>query len=340
MKEEIQQNEKEFQKAHRADNAPPQSNNGGEEEESVESVPLYKNFKVIIPLFIVVVGIAIVSWNWYLGMRDYISTDDAYVDANRVSVSAKILGRVDSLMADEGDTVREGETLVKLDDTDLRAQEAQSRAALALAEENIALAKVSVDKAQTDFQRTSTQFKENIVPKEQFDNVQSELESSRARYNIAIAQVGAARAQLGVIESQLKNSVIQSPMSGVISKRWILPGDVVQPGQPIFSIYDLDNLWITANLEETNLAALHENDSVEVSIDSYPDRKFTGTVFQIGSNTASQFSLIPPNNASGNFTKVTQRVPVKISIHQAVNQSQDPVQLLPGMSAEVKVKVH
>ncbi|MDE3059281.1 MAG: HlyD family secretion protein [Bacteroidota bacterium] len=340
MKEETPRSGKDPQSVHGLNSNQPQNNNRNEDEEPVESVPLYKNFKVTIPLFIVVIGIAIGSWNWYLGMRDYISTDDAYVDANRVSVSAKILGRVDSLMTDEGDTVREGETLVKIDDTDLRAQEAQARAALALAEESISLAKVSLDKAQTDFQRTSTQFKENIVPKEQFDNTQSELESARARYNIAVAQVGTARAQLGVIESQIKNTVIQSPMSGVISKRWILPGDVVQPGQPIFSIYDLDNLWITANLEETNLAALHVNDSVEVSIDSYPNRKFTGTVFQIGSNTASQFSLIPPNNASGNFTKVTQRVPVKISIYQVVNRNQDPVQLLPGMSAEVKVKVH
>jgi membrane fusion protein (multidrug efflux system) len=313
--------------------------NKTEEEEPLESVPLYRNFKVIIPMFIVVLGIAIVAWNWYLGVRDYISTDDAYIDGNRVAISAKILGRIDSLNADEGDPVRVGETLVKLEDADLRAQEKQARAALILAQENVTLAKVSLDKAQTDFQRTATQYKENIVTKEQFDHAQSELESARARNNIAVAQVGAARAQLGVVESQLRNTVITAPMSGVVSKRWALPGDVVQPGQAILSIYDMKNIWVTANLEETKLIALSLNDSVAVSVDAFPKKKFSGTVYQIGSSTASQFSLIPPNNASGNFTKVTQRVPVKISIHQISSEDGPAIQLLPGMSVEVKVKV-
>lgn len=340
MNEEPRQKEEELRKTQKLTEPLLQSSNDSKgDEEPVESVPLYRNFKVIIPTFIVVLGIAIAAWNWYLGMRDYVSTDDAYVDGNRVAVSAKMLGRIDNLMADEGDTVRNGEILVKLDDTDLRAQEAQASAALALAQENVTLAKVGLDKAQTDFQRTATQYKENIVPKEQFDHAQSELESARARYNIAIAQVGTARAQRGVIESQLRNTVITSPMTGVVSKRWMLPGDVVQPGQPIFSIYDMKNIWVTANLEETKLAVLRVNDSVEVSVDAYPAQKFTGTVYQIGSNTASQFSLIPPNNASGNFTKITQRVPVKISIHQIPAGNRQPVQLLPGMSVEVKVKV-
>ena len=130
-------------------------------------------------------------------------------------------------------------------------------------------------------------------------------------------------------------------MNGVVSKRWALVGDVVQPGQPVFSIYDVKNIWVTANLEETSLAALQSNNIVEITVDSYPDEKFSGKVFQIGSNTASQFSLIPPNNASGNFTKITQRVPVKISIER--NAGANPhrrIDLLPGMSVEIKVKVH
>ena len=150
----------------------------------------------------------------------------------------------------------------------------------------------------------------------------------------------AAVAQLGIIDTQLKNTVISSPMSGMVSKRWALVGDVVQAGQPIFSVYDLKNIWVTANLEETSLAALRSSGKVEITVDSYPDVKFSGKVFQIGSNTASQFSLIPPNNASGNFTKITQRVPVKISIEQnASGNPQQRVDLLPGMSVEIKVKV-
>jgi membrane fusion protein (multidrug efflux system) len=316
------------------------STTNGNDAAPIESVPLYRNVKVVIPLFLVVLAIAIFSWQYYVRLRDFVSTDDAYIDGNRVSISAKILGRIDRLTVDEGDTVQQGQVLVNLDDSDLRAQEAQAKASLVLAQENILLAKVNLDKTRDDFQRASAQFKQNIIPKEQFDHALSEYESAKARSSIANAQTLAARAQLGIIETQLNNTVITSSMNGVVSKRWALVGDVVQAGQPVFSVYDLKNIWVTANLEETSLAALRSSDKVEITVDSYPDLKFSGKVFQIGSNTASQFSLIPPNNASGNFTKITQRVPVKISIER--NRAVDPQQkidLLPGMSVEVKVKV-
>jgi membrane fusion protein (multidrug efflux system) len=319
---------------------PPPSGNGASEEEAIESLPLYRNFKVVIPLFIIVVGLAIVAYYWYMGMREYVSTDDAYVDANRVAVSTKILGRIDTLTVDEGDSVQAGQLLVRLDDSDLRAQQAQARTALALAQENIVLANVNLDKAQTDFRRAAAQMKDKIITKEQYDNAQSELESAKARLSIALAQANTARAQIRVIETQLTNTVIISPMTGVVSKRWVLAGDVVSPGQPIFTLYDLKNLWVTANLEETSVSALRSADKVEIDVDAYPNRKFYGRVLQVGTNTASQFSLIPPNNASGNFTKVTQRVPIKISILPDSVSANDPsIQLLPGMSVEVKVKV-
>ncbi len=317
-----------------------QPKNGNGEEEPIESVPLYRNIKIIIPLFIVLFGLAFVTWQYYINARDFITTDDAYIDGNRVSISPKILGRIDELRVNEGDTVQEGEILVKIDDSDLRSQEDQARASLALTQENITLAEVNLDKAKTDYERASAQFKENIIPKEQYDHAKSEYESARARSSIANAQAFAAKAQLGIVETQLKNTIIVSPMDGVVSKRWALVGDVVQPGQSIFSVYDLKNIWVTANLEETSLEALRSSDKVEITVDSYPDIKFSGTVFQIGANTASQFSLIPPNNASGNFTKVTQRVPVKISIERSPGV--DPrrqIDLLPGMSVEIKVRV-
>jgi len=318
----------------------PSAPDNGNDDEPIESVPLYKNFKIVVPFFIVIIGMAILAYYWYIGSREYVSTDDAFVDANRVAISAKILGRIDSLTANEGDTVQSGQILVMLDDSDLRSQQAQTRTAIALAQENIVLANVSLEKAQTDYKRAMAQIKDNIITKEQFDHAQSEFESAKARIGIANAQVNSAKAQLNVVETQLKNTVIMSPMSGVISKRWALAGDVVSPGQPIFTVYDLKNLWVTANLEETSISVLRVGDNVEVSVDAYPDIKFSGKVFQMGSNTASQFSLIPPNNASGNFTKVTQRVPVKISIQPSAGPTEKtPIQLLPGMSVEVKVKL-
>jgi membrane fusion protein, multidrug efflux system len=317
---------------------PPQKENN--DEESIETVPLYKNVKVVIPLFLVVLALSIFAWNYYIQLRDYVSTDDAYIDADRVSVSAKILGRIDQLAADEGDSVRQGQILVRLDDSDLRAQETQAKSSLAFAHENILLAKVNLEKAETDFKRVSTQFHQSIIPKEQYDNAQSELASSRARLNISNAQAVSAQAQLGVIQTQLKNTIIASPMTGVISKRWVLTGDVVQPGQSVYTIYNVKDVWVTANLEETGLGALRLGDTVDISVDTYPHVKFGGTIIRLGSNTASQFSLIPPNNASGNFTKVTQRVPIKMSIERFSGTHPTQVKLLPGMSVEVKVKVH
>ena len=153
------------------------------------------------------------------------------------------------------------------------------------------------------------------------------------------SRVGTARAQVTVIETQLENCIILSPVTGIVAKRWVLPGEVVQPGQPVFSVYDRSETWVTANLEETSLHAVHLDQEVEIAVDSYPDRSFSGRVFEIGSSTASQFSLIPPNNASGNFTKVTQRVPVKISIREDAPPGARPAELLPGMSVEVRIRV-
>lgn len=309
-------------------------------EETVESTPVYKKKRVLIPLFIFLVLIAAGVY-WYMGQQGYISTDDAYIDGNRATLSSKMLGRIDSLAADEGDTVKADEKLVILDASDLRAQENSAAATINNAEESITLSKVNLERAKDDFQRAKSQFQSSIIPKEQYDHAARALEAAQAEYNIAVSRVGTAKAQLGVIKTNLQNGVIASPMNGVISKRWVLAGDVVQPGQPIYTIYDTKNIWITAQLEETKVSSIKPGDYVEIDVDAYPDQKFYGKVFQIGANTASQFSLIPPNNASGNFTKVTQRVPVKISIDGRTKDSRNPagkLSLLPGMSVEVRIK--
>ena len=268
--------------------------------------------------------------------RDFVTTDDAYIDADRVSVSAKLLGRISTLTVDEGDSVLAGQVLVKLDDDGLRAQEAQAQAALNLAQENIDLAKVTMKRAAADFERAKVQFKDHVLSKEQFDHARSDYETAKVRTRIAEAQAQAAQAQLGIVETQLESTTIASPINGVVSKRWSMAGDVVQPGQAIFAIYNLKDIWVTANLEETRINELRVGDAVSIKVDAYPHHKFTGKISLVGSNTAAQFSLIPPNNASGNFTKITQRVPVKITLDAHSSE----VHLLPGMSVNIEVKVH
>jgi membrane fusion protein, multidrug efflux system len=309
-----------------------------EEEQSIDAVPMYRKAKIVIPVLLVLIIGAVAFGKWYLGRRDFVSTDDAFVDGNRVTVSAKILGRISTLGADEGDTVKSGMVLVRIDDTDLRAQEAQAQASLRLAGENQKLAAVSFTRAQDDFKRAEQQYRDKVIPKEQFDHAQNELDAARTKQSIASAQIATAHAQVQVVESQLLNTTILAPMNGVVSKRWALPGDVVQPAQPILSVYNLDSVWVTANLEETNISTLNIGDEVAIDVDAYPDDHFTGRVTQLGTNTAAQFSLIPPNNASGNFTKVTQRVPIKISIAGAGAEASRR-RLLPGMSVYVTIKV-
>jgi len=323
-------------------NNPNQKGLNPDKDQNIDDVPIFKKKRVLIPFFIILIAAAVAVY-WYISQLGYVYTDDAYIDGNQLSVSSKILGRITNLNVDEGDTVKQGQLLVKLDPTDLKAQENQAEAMLALDKESITLAKVNVAKAQDDFNRAQTQFKDNVIPKEQFDHMQKALEAAKAAYNISVSKVGTAQAQLKVIKTQLQNTEILSPMDGIVAKRWVLAGDVVSPGQPIFTIYNLKDVWVTADLEETKLGSIHLGDTVEISVDTYPDQKFKGQVFQIGSNTASQFSLIPPSNASGNFTKVTQRVPIKISIKPVFkNDQQDPpinIKLLPGMSVEINVKV-
>ncbi len=312
-------------------------NGGGDED--IDEVPLFKRKRIIIPILAVLTIVAVAGFYLYMNMQDYVSTDDAYVDANDVSISSKMLGRITYLGTDEGDTTQAGQVLVRLDDSDLRAQEASAKAGLELAQQSLPLDQVNINRAQDDFNRAEVQYKSGIVTKELYDHAQKALEVVQAQYNIDLSKISAAKAQIGVIESQLSNTIITAPMEGVVAKRWVLAGDVIQPGQPIFTIYDLENIWVTANLEETKLSHIHLKDPVEIDVDTYPGVKFYGKVFEIGNYTASEFSLIPPNNASGNFTKVTQRVPVKISIEDAPAQDGSKPVLKPGMSVEVSVKI-
>ncbi|HBE79253.1 MAG TPA: hypothetical protein DDW65_15995 [Firmicutes bacterium] len=291
--------------------------------------------RIIIPVLVLLLLILLGGWYWNANIRGFISTDDAIVDGYQSTISSKIIGKIQGLLVSENTKVQTGQLLVQLDNSDLLAQEKQAKAALASAEQSVNLAKINLDKAQDDFIRADSQYKGNFLSKQDYDHSKNSLDASRAQYSIALAGVNTAHSQLGVVEAQLQNTVILAPINGVISKRWVMPGDVVQPSQPIFSIFDVRDVWITANFEETKLAKLHVNEPVVIKVDAYPGRPFAGHVSEIGNNTASQFALIPANNASGNFTKVTQRIPIKI----AIGSHPASLPLLPGMSVEVKVKV-
>jgi membrane fusion protein, multidrug efflux system len=322
--------------------------------------------RVYIPLAIVLIIVLTGAWYWYRDYSMYITSDDAHVDADNVSVGSKIMGRIASLYADEGDPVKKGMLLADIDSTDLFAQRNQTLALKAQAQANLIQAEVkfnsdqmgikvleiNLDRANEDLTRAKKQSEGGVITPEQFDHIKKAYETasaqleaakamllvSKSMISSASATVETADSQIKVLDAQLKNTRLYSPADGVISRRWLLSGDVVQPSQSVFTITLSKKLWIVAFLEETKISDIHPGQNVRFTIDAFPGEKFTGKVFLVGSSTASVFSLIPANNASGNFTKVTQRIPVRISIDEAKNNKQiSSFNILSGMSVVVKI---
>jgi membrane fusion protein (multidrug efflux system) len=308
-------------------------------DEDVNDVPLYRKKRILIPFFIFILAVAFGVWYWYKNLRNFVQTDDAYLDADRVSVSAKVLGRIVRITSDEGDAVKKGDLLVQLDDTDIRAQVEQAKANFAFSRDSLPLAKVNLERATEDYDRAEVQIKDAVITKEQFSHAQKTLDGAQAEYAIAQSRIGVAKAQLGVVETQLQNMTLTVPFDGIVAKRWLVEGDVVQPGQPIFTIYDIQRIWVAANIEETKLEKIKLQNNVDVHIDTYPGRVFPAKVGLIGDYTAAEFSLIPPNNASGNFTKITQRVPLRIYLNELTPDLRKEYPLRPGMSVEVKIRI-
>jgi len=325
-----------------------------------------KRLRVYIPLAIVIIIVLTGAWYWYRDYSMYITSDDAHVDADNVSVGAKIMGRLSSVYANEGDRVKQGMLLADLDSTDLVAQRNQTLALRAQAQANMIQAEVkynsdqkgikvleiSLDRASDDMARAKNQSEGGVITPEQFDHIKKTYETasaqleaakalllvSKSMISSASASLETSNAQVKVLDTQLKNTKLYAPADGVIAKRWLLPGDVVQAGQSVFTITISKNLWIVTYLEETKISEIHPGQSVRFTIDAFSGIKFNGKIFLVGSSTASVFSLIPANNAAGNFTKVTQRIPVRISIDNSDNNKEiSSFNILSGMSVVVKI---
>lgn len=268
------------------------------------------------------------GYNWYYDATKYVSTDDAAIDSDHVSVSAKIMGRIYQLTAEEGAKIEAGQMLVQLDDTDLRAQEAQSLAALNSAYQNQSLAKVNLEKTVGDFNRTQGLLKSGFISREQYDHAANTLDAAKVQFSIARTQIDAAEAQRGVIGTQLLNTKITAPISGIIAKRSVMVGEVVQPGQSIYTINDLRHTWVNAKYEETKIRLIHPGQTAAISVDAYPNRLFKGRVVHIGAD------IVTPPLSIGDSTKTTQKIPVKI----VFAQTSDARLFVPGMSVEVKIE--
>jgi membrane fusion protein (multidrug efflux system) len=236
------------------------------------------------------------------------------------------------------------------------AQAAQSQKTAAQA--NLESVKAALSKAKQDVERARELYKKEIASKAQLDAAEAAYLSAQAAFaaaseqtrgtaygiaganaqvRAADARLSAARAAVDAARLQLSFTAVTAPTSGHIAKKNIEPGQQVAAGQPVMAIVDDAPVWVVANLKETQLRNVHAGQHVEIDVDAYPDRKVIGEVASIQYATGARFSLIPPDNASGNFTKVVQRVPVRIRL---LGDGKDLADLRPGMSVAVSIDIH
>ena len=237
----------------------------------------------------------------------------------------------------------------------LAAQLQAARATAAGTDASVTSAQAAARKAAADLERIKGLAAKQIVAAQQLDAAQAAASTADANLQTAERQAAAASAQASAAEAalaagdarvaaakaavesaELKQSyaVITAPFDAVVSNRTVEPGELVQPGQTTMTLVPTNDIWVTANVKETRLGDVMVGDSVNFTVDSYDNRPFTGTVESLSPATGARFALLPPDNATGNFTKVVQSVPVRIHI----TSPRDPkYPLRPGMSVEVSI---
>ncbi len=284
-------------------------------------------------LMAVVIGI---FWFWRVYFYPFESTEDAMLQATDMSISPVVSGQITQMIVEEGAVVQKGDLLFIIDDTLLKFQKEKAFAAAQHAQDELRVQKIRRDLARDDYVRAKTEFSAEVISQEMMNLAEKNLEMAEAMLGSILSLVEVQIADLRMVEKQIELSHVTAPAAGVVAKVWHYAGDVVQAGQTTLTLLDLVNVWVDANLEETKISSIRVGDPVLLAIDAYPDLDLTGTVVVVGAAAASQFSLIPANNSSGNFTKVTQRVPLRISLN--VPDGNSSLYLRPGMSVKVKIR--
>lgn len=419
----------------------------------------YKKRTVLLPMGIILLGVALYFLGeWLIFRWRYVSTDDAQVKGNLISLSAKVPGRITKLLVEEGDRLQAGQVLVELDPKDFAIALAQAEAnlemarhdlakavtqlsltkkrvyqgietaevALREAKENLKLAEedailqtervekeiiraqanlkaararvieaqATLENSRKEFERQAELFRQNYVAENSRDAAETAWQVAESRYKLALENEKEALAQLELAEANrrsielkkqnvrlaeeilqkakinlelareekkqitlqekqiellkarvkeaeaawqlaeinLKETKVISPISGIVSKRFVDQGQIVQPGQPLLVVNDPHEKWVVANVEETKIRKVHPGARVRVEVDAFPGKEFKGRVEFIGSAAISEFALLPAENPSGNFVKITHRLPVRIAV-------QDPENMLkPGMMVVVAIE--
>jgi membrane fusion protein (multidrug efflux system) len=311
---------------------------------------------------------------YYRFMTTHVTTDDAYVDGTVDLISSRVAGNISQVYVQDNWIVKAGDLLVSLDPTDweVRVERAranlnrarsmvdQEYAQLTEAEAGQHLAEAQLKQSETDYKRAKSLRTVGVVSQEFYDQSETAFRASEANLALAKQEVARSRAALGgadtvdrdrydqaivkQAEAELKTAEldlaytnIKAPVSGVITRKTVHVGHRVQTGEPLMTIVPLDSLYVTANFKETQLTYVHVGQKAEVSADIYPNYVFRGHIDSISLGTGAAFSLLPPENATGNWVKVVQRVPVKIVFDEPLPADR---QLRLGLSVDASIDIH
>jgi len=336
-----------------------------------------KRLTRILTAGIIVVAVMAAGVYYFVFVAPFETTDDAFIDAHVTTVAPQIAGRVERVLVKDNQFVNAGDVLLEIDPRDYQSKLTQAQANLTAAKSQLAQAKaqLAVDQAKADqehanlaaveaqagYAQDNLKRLETIgvsgVSQDQIDSAKTQARFTAANTDVAknrilaadaqagLSQANVATAEANVIQAEaavqqaelnLSYTKVTAPETGLVTHRTVEIGAYVQPGLALLAIVP-KHVWVVANFKETQLTHMHPGDPVTVRVDAYPHIKFTGFVDSIQSGSGARFSLFPPENATGNYVKVVQRVPVKIVLNDVSDAS---IVLGPGMSVEPKVRVN
>ncbi len=312
--------------------------------------------------FVVLVLFAIGGYVFLQYKKTHVSTDDAYITNNIYWVNPRVSGTISKVFIYDNQFVKKGQILAVIDSKPYtiaykkalanvevyKAKLNEAKASIKAAESQVNLVKAELQKAEWDFNRARNLFKKGVIPQDAYEKYLTSLRVLKAtlkaredmlnQARIALVTLGRAlklaESQLDMSKLDLSYTEIKAPHDGYVTKKNVEVGKFVSPQLPICAIVPKNGAWIVANYKESQLNKIKVGDAVKISIDAYPSKEFMGRVQSIQYGTGEVFSLFPPQNASGNWIKVVQRVPVKIVFDKKPN-----LPLRVGMSCETVVLV-
>lgn len=335
--------------------------------------PKGRNRRVMLRILGVLVLIGIIGFVvWYMLIsRWYESTDDAYVNGNVVQITPQITGNVVSIGADDGDFVKLGDVLITLDkaDADVALENAAANLANTVrkvrglystvsgAQADVAVRQTALQKARDDYNRRVKLVNDGAISTEELSHAKDALTAAESSLTTAQQQLQTNRVLVDdtvvISHPDVKAAVAQyraaylteirttmvAPVTGYVAKRIVQVGQRVQPGAALMAVVPLHDVWIDANFKETQLAHMRIGQPVKVTSDIYGHSvKYDGKVLELGVGTGGAFSLLPAQNATGNWIKIVQRMPVRVVFTDPKQLDQDPLRI--GMSLDVKVDLH